>query len=302
MGGFLFAAPKYQHTVLALLEDDDITCFHYHSGRYETFSTKHLTLNFGTLGRTSMGMTEIDDLLRHYYKLWPDDETSGVKTDGEPFNESCSPYPCWTYESLRAIGVQFLEPQSPHYENANQLWYVIFETSSPWSANPCASQLSIVSGEREMTENTGRSCVWSCGRMAVSRHLVYGIAVCSTECVDHYEATISSEASLEQLGFLNTSLHRQLYQEVQSHYRALLWTQMDRLYQALVSKGCTNLPDIDDAGTLQSSFVDEETERSIVTYMKERACLFKLEVAPRDVRVMMMRSENGRKKPVKANK
>jgi hypothetical protein len=139
--------------------------------------------------------------------------------------------------------------------------------------------------------------------MAVSRHLVYGVAVCCTDCVDHYEATLSSsDSSLENLAFLNTSLHRQLYQEVQPRYRALLWTQMDRVYQALVGQGCTHPPDIDDASTLQSSFVDEGTERSIVTYMKERACLFKLEVAPRDVKVMMMRPENGRKRTVKVNK
>lgn len=119
--------------------------------------------------------------------------------------------------------------------------------------------------------NTGRSCVWSCGRMARLRHPLYGATFCSEDCLVDYEratsnvsvdscpisSSSSSSSPLSDCHYLYLSLARQLRQESDTRYRELLHKQLCHVANLLP----------------RDAFRDDETECTVVNNMLTQARL-----------------------------
>jgi hypothetical protein len=62
--GSSHATTYHGHNILVLQEGERLMAFHFHNGRYEAFSLPTLGLNWGSLGHTTLGFCEVDDLMR----------------------------------------------------------------------------------------------------------------------------------------------------------------------------------------------------------------------------------------------
>lgn len=94
--------------------------FHFHDDQYETFSVDNTTkgIDMCLLGHTTLGFTELDELLRsRQHDNW-------VTMTG------CHPPMCWTQSMLRAMRV----PLSTDIAETNRLFSGIVVTHSTDSA------------------------------------------------------------------------------------------------------------------------------------------------------------------------
>jgi hypothetical protein len=124
MGGSESKPPSvYSHNVLFLQEGERLMGFHFHDGQYEVFSvaTTAKGIDMCLLGHTTLGFTELDELLRSHENR----ATMG----------GCHPPLCWTQSMLRSMQV----PLSTDIAETNRLFSGIIVTHSPDSAAPLRS-------------------------------------------------------------------------------------------------------------------------------------------------------------------
>jgi len=86
--------------------------FHFHNGKYEAFSLRDKGNDYYSLGNTSLGFCEMDDLFR------------GRLVEGEGCYEE------WTKDRLKELGV------TTDFFGPNTLYHVIISTPYCESGNP----------------------------------------------------------------------------------------------------------------------------------------------------------------------